>query len=205
MRGSGPACRQAGPARTPCPRGASTSDPSRADPSPASPRPVPVAGLSHVRTTTSRRREVFKSTALHRTKPTLPSHLMGLSFDTEGEPAGGGGAGADGGAEGGEGAPTPGADGGTEDQPEPKVFDEAYVKQLRDEAASYRTKLRETEAKYEGAKTPDEVEAITRELRDTIAAYERENARREAAEAAGLPLSFAGRLQGETAEELLAD
>ena len=88
---------------------------------------------------------------------------------------------------------------------EPKVFDEAYVKQLRDEAASYRTKLRETEAKYEGAKTADEVEAITKELRDTIAAHERENARREAAEAAGLPLSFAGRLQGETAEELLAD
>lgn len=88
---------------------------------------------------------------------------------------------------------------------EPKVFDEAYVKQLRDEAASYRTKLRETEAKYEGAKTADEVEAITKELRGTIASYERESAKRTAAEAAGLPLSFVNRLQGETEEELLAD
>src|SRR5690606_4046279 len=130
---------------------------------------------------------------------------MGLSFDTEGEPAGGGGAGADGGADGGEGAPTPGAGGGTEDQPGPKVFDEAYVKQLRAEAASYRTELRETGGQFEGPKTACGGGAITGARGDTIAAYERENARREAAEAAGLPLSFADRLQGETAEELLAD
>ncbi len=88
---------------------------------------------------------------------------------------------------------------------ESKVFDEEYVRKLRDEAASYRTKLRETEAKFEGAKTPDEVEAITKELRATIAAHEAEKARNEAAEEAGLPASFASRLRGETPEELIAD
>lgn len=56
--------------------------------------------------------------------------------------------------------PTPSGD-------EPQTFDAAYVKQLRDEAASYRTKLRETEAtakKHEAelkklAKSQDEAAA----------------------------------------------
>lgn len=98
------------------------------------------------------------------------------------------------------------------EQPEPKTFDEAYVKQLREESASYRTKLREAEDRLKEAKTPEEVEAIRQEM-----AKEREDADKKAAEEAHqlmvenvaltykLPPKLAKKLAGSTREELEAD
>lgn len=45
----------------------------------------------------------------------------------------------------------PAANGGEPQAPEPKMFDEAYVKELRNEAASYRVKAKELEQKQKEA------------------------------------------------------
>ncbi|PSL04127.1 hypothetical protein CLV30_106132 [Haloactinopolyspora alba] len=143
---------------------------------------------------------MFRSTA-QLNKPALPGFLTGLAFDTDPEGgSGGGGEGGEGGAPSGGAGPGEGGDGG-----EPKVYDQAYVDKLRNEAASYRTKLRDTEAKFEGAKTADEVEALTKELRNTISGYEADALRREIADEVELPTALASRLTGSTKEELLAD
>lgn len=105
------------------------------------------------------------------------------------------------------------AEGGSEaPKEEPKTFDEKYVTDLRNEAASWRTKLREAEDKLKDAKTPEELEALRQEM-----AKEREDADKKAAETAhqllvenvalkfGLPEKLAKKLTGKTREELESD
>lgn len=98
------------------------------------------------------------------------------------------------------------------EKPEPKMFDEAYVKQLRDESASYRTKLREAEDRLKEAKTPEEVEAIRQEMakereEEDKAAAERQHALlvENVALTYKLPPKLAKKLSGTTREELEAD
>ncbi|MFF3249730.1 hypothetical protein ACFYWP_01700 [Actinacidiphila glaucinigra] len=73
------------------------------------------------------------------------------------------------------------------------------------EAANYRTKLRETEAKLSSAKTVEEFEAATTELRGQIEALERQILLNDVAAKYELPAALAKRLNGATAEELEAD
>lgn len=73
------------------------------------------------------------------------------------------------------------------------------------EAANYRTRLREAEARLAEAKTPAEVEAALVELREKNAELERSIARSEVARRVGLPDELAQRLRGDTPQELEAD
>lgn len=103
-----------------------------------------------------------------------------------------------------------------------KAYDE--IKKVRDEAATHRKKLREletAEAKRQAdAKAAEEqklkeqgelqklLEQRDKELAETrakAAEAERKNLQVKAANAAGIPLELAPRLQGATEEELLAD
>lgn len=82
---------------------------------------------------------------------------------------------------------------------EPKMFDESYVKQLRDEAAGYRVKLKEIEDrdKSEAQKQQEALEQAQKELADLTIA----KTRAEVAAAKGVPV---GLLVGGTKEELEA-
>lgn len=78
------------------------------------------------------------------------------------------------------------------------------LKKARKEAANYRTRLRESQERLEGAKTPEEFQAAIDELagqnkKDTVQLI-RENVQLRF----GLPDDLASTLQGETREELEA-
>lgn len=73
------------------------------------------------------------------------------------------------------------------------------------EAANYRVKLRETEAKFANAKTPEEFEAAVTELKAQNAALERSILLNTVAAKHELPPALAKRLAGATPEELEAD
>ncbi|MFD6636763.1 hypothetical protein ACFWDN_13210 [Micromonospora chalcea] len=73
------------------------------------------------------------------------------------------------------------------------------------EAANYRTRLREVEKKLSEAKTPEDFETATKELREANVNLERQLLRERVARKAGLPDDLAERLQGATQEELEAD
>ncbi|MGW8630600.1 hypothetical protein [Streptomyces sp. NPDC055793] len=85
---------------------------------------------------------------------------------------------------------------------------EVLRKKLTDanaEAANYRTKLRETEAKLSKAKTVEEFEAATAELRGQVEALERQILLNNVAAKYELPAPLAKRLTGATEAELEAD
>lgn len=90
--------------------------------------------------------------------------------------------------------------------PEPKVYDEATVKDLRKESAGYRTRLRETET------TLTTVQAELTQAKENIPALESRAREAEAlvtrykvALDAGLPANLADRLRGDDEETLKAD
>ncbi|MET8111187.1 hypothetical protein [Streptomyces prasinus] len=97
----------------------------------------------------------------------------------------------------------------TEEKPAEEVVPpEVLRKKLTDanaEAANYRTKLRETEAKLSSAKTLEEFEAATSELRGQVEALERQILLNDVAAKFELPPVLAKRLTGTTKEELEAD
>lgn len=97
----------------------------------------------------------------------------------------------------------------TEEKPQEEVVPpEVLRKKLTDanaEAANYRTKLRETEAKLTSAKTVEEFEAATAELKGQIETLERSILLNTVAAKYELPAPLAKRLTGATAEELEAD
>lgn len=100
-------------------------------------------------------------------------------------------------------APTPGA---TEDGGDLASLSHddliALVKRGRTEAGSYRTRLRETEAKLTAAKTPEEHEKAVADLQKANAELALKIARQEAATKHGLSITAAGALRGETPEAL---
>lgn len=83
-----------------------------------------------------------------------------------------------------------------------KTFDEAYVKKLREEAAGYRTKLKEFEDrdKSEVEKLTDRAEAAEAAL----AAKEAEATRLSVIAAKGIPADYHDLVRGGTQEELEA-
>jgi hypothetical protein len=97
----------------------------------------------------------------------------------------------------------------TEEKPtEESVPSDVLRKKLTDanaEAANYRTKLRETEAKLSSAKTVEEFEAATAELKGQIETLERSILLNNVAAKYELPPVLAKRLAGATEEELEAD
>ncbi|MFI5863556.1 hypothetical protein [Streptomyces sp. NPDC051546] len=76
---------------------------------------------------------------------------------------------------------------------------------VRAEAANYRVKLREVEAKFANAKTPEEFEAAVSELKVQNEALERQILLNNVATKYELPAALAKRLAGTTPEELEAD
>lgn len=97
---------------------------------------------------------------------------------------------------------------GDEKPAEEVVPPEVLRKKLTDanaEAANYRTKLREAETKLSSAKTVEEFEAATAELKGQIEALERSILLRDVATKYELPEALAKRLTGTTPEELEAD
>ncbi|WP_031513689.1 hypothetical protein [Streptomyces sp. NRRL F-5123] len=73
------------------------------------------------------------------------------------------------------------------------------------EAAGYRTKLRDVEAKLSAAKTVEEFEAATADLKGQVEALERQILLRDVAAKFELPEALAKRLTGTTPAELEAD
>ncbi|NWF28242.1 hypothetical protein HW130_18540 [Streptomyces sp. PKU-EA00015] len=76
---------------------------------------------------------------------------------------------------------------------------------VRNEAAGYRTRLRDAETKLSEAKTPEEVEAALADVKAKNAELERSLVVATVARKFDLPAELAGRLQGATPEELEAD
>ncbi|MFE4451426.1 hypothetical protein [Streptomyces sp. NPDC056796] len=94
------------------------------------------------------------------------------------------------------------------EKPSEEVPAEVLRQKLTDanaEAANYRIKLRETEAKFANAKTPEEFEAAVAELKEQNAALERSILLNTVAAKHELPPVLAKRLTGNTPEELEAD
>lgn len=90
---------------------------------------------------------------------------------------------------------------------EPKVFDEAYVKQLRKEAAASRSRLTAAEAELAQLKDRDksETERLTEraaESEQRASAAEARLIRYQVAADRGLDLSLANAIAGETREEI---
>ncbi|MEU8133243.1 hypothetical protein [Streptodolium elevatio] len=103
---------------------------------------------------------------------------------------------------------TPPGEEPTEEKPDEEVPADVLRKKLTDanaEAANYRTKLREVEAKLANSKTVEEFETATAELRTQIAALERSNLLGKVAAKHELPEALAARLKGDTEAELEAD
>jgi hypothetical protein len=75
----------------------------------------------------------------------------------------------------------------------------------RNEAANYRTRMREAEDKLKSAKTPEEFEAAVTEFRASNAALERQIQVTKVAAKYGLPEALAARLQGDDEAALEAD
>lgn len=98
-------------------------------------------------------------------------------------------------------------DEGKEDEEpgEPKTFDEKYVTDLRNEAANWRTKLREAEDKLKNAKSLEEVDALVTEIKTEREKVERELLVEVVATKYKLPEALAKRLSGDTREALEAD
>lgn len=67
---------------------------------------------------------------------------------------------------------TEGAENEEKEEAQPKTYSEDYVRKLRDEAASWRTKLRETQEILDKAKSPEEYEALQNKLADFQKQYE---------------------------------
>jgi exonuclease VII small subunit len=98
--------------------------------------------------------------------------------------------------------------GSTEETPAESVPADVLRKKLTDanaEAANYRTKLRETETKLSSAKTLEEFEAATSELRGQVEALERQILLNNVAAKYELPPALAKRLAGANEAELEAD
>jgi len=74
-----------------------------------------------------------------------------------------------------------------------------------DEAARYRTELRAAQDKLRDAKTPEEYQAAIAEWQTRVTETTVSAAREIAKVRFGLPDTLAGRLQGATTEEILAD
>jgi len=79
------------------------------------------------------------------------------------------------------------------------------IKDLRAEAAKYRTQLREAQDALSKAKTPEDVEAAVAELSKQNAALEHELTKSKIARELNIPDALVGRLQGSTEEELRED
>lgn len=95
-----------------------------------------------------------------------------------------------------------------ESEQETKLSHEDAISALTDvrkEAANWRTKFRDLEAKYANAKTPEEVEAIQAETREASATEARALLIENVGLAAGIPKEHHHRLVGATREELEAD
>lgn len=85
--------------------------------------------------------------------------------------------------------------------PNQEMFPASYVKELRDESAGLRVKLREVEEKLASAKSQEDIDAALSEL-----SAQNEQLRREViAGRHKLPPQMAARLAGKTDEELEAD
>lgn len=79
------------------------------------------------------------------------------------------------------------------------------LRKTREEAAKYRTRLREAEEKLAGAKTAEEFEAALTEMRTKNAELENSLLRADVARRFGLPDDLAARLQGADKAALEAD
>jgi hypothetical protein len=94
------------------------------------------------------------------------------------------------------------------EKPSEEVSAEVLRKELTDvraEAANYRVKLREAEAKFANAKTPEEFEAAVNELKAQNESLERQILLTNVARKYELPDALAKRLTGKTEAELEAD
>lgn len=79
------------------------------------------------------------------------------------------------------------------------------ISQVRGEAANYRTQLRESQNALEKAKTPEDIEKATTELREANARLERDLLIERVAAKHGLPEDLKGRLKGDTEKDLETD
>jgi len=79
------------------------------------------------------------------------------------------------------------------------------LSKVRAEAANYRTRLRDAEAKLTDAKSPEEFEAALTEVKAQNAALERSILLANVARKFELPDALAARLTGDTVDELEAD
>lgn len=79
------------------------------------------------------------------------------------------------------------------------------LSRVRDEAASRRTQLREAQEALAKAKSPEDIEAATKDLTDKVNILERTILVNDVARAHELPAELAARLKGDTKEELEAD
>lgn len=92
-----------------------------------------------------------------------------------------------------------------ETQPEGRVFSEAYVKQLREEAAGYRVRLKEFEDqnKSEAEKTAERLAELERQNADYKAQLDRAGWIRDVAKETGLPVDAVEVLGGDSYESVL--
>ncbi|MCX5237230.1 hypothetical protein OG824_18690 [Streptomyces prunicolor] len=97
--------------------------------------------------------------------------------------------------------------GGQSTSPEDELPDWARkeLAKVRNEAAGYRTRLRDAETKLSDAKSPEEFEAALAEVKTKNAELERSVLVTTVARKFDLPKELAGRLRGATPEELEAD
>lgn len=82
---------------------------------------------------------------------------------------------------------------------------QTLISEVRGEAANYRTKLRETEDTLSKAKTPEDIEKATEELKATNAKLERELLITKVAAKHNIPEELKSRLTGVTEADLEAD
>lgn len=90
------------------------------------------------------------------------------------------------------------------DELPPEVARELLTK-ANNEAAKYRTQLRELQEQVKEMKSLDEVEALVAGLREDVEKNAMAAARERAGRKYGLPDAIVGRLSGSTEEEILAD
>lgn len=97
--------------------------------------------------------------------------------------------------------------GGQSTSPEDELPDwvRKELAKVRNEAAGYRTRLRDAETKLSEAKSPEEFDAALAEVKTKNAELERSVLVTTVARKFDLPEELAGRLRGATPEELEAD
>ncbi|WP_432482589.1 hypothetical protein [Kineococcus esterisolvens] len=99
-------------------------------------------------------------------------------------------------------------EGGTEGQPEGieslPEWAQRELRTARQEAANFRTKLRDAEKRLESAKTPEEVEAALAEMREENAKLARKTLVADVSRRFDLPDELAELLRGDSKEELEA-